>query len=228
MRYHYSVGKKHRNLTPKKPRVRYAGFRLEKALEPGWDLKFHTGTGELRFVAADGSIVPMPDASTFLGMDRGDGSIRPLAGIPSAVGSQALHSSANGALERFAIIVATDATPQLATDRYVAPMVRLLIKPRDGGHDVRCTTMAIFDCVGVKGDSRVAERIAWQAAVTFASSLPDYQQGQAVAVVTDHDVQSHAEINARTREALPGWSLPEGIDLVYGTGEKSPRIRLPS
>jgi hypothetical protein len=65
----------------------------------------------------------------------------------------------------------------------------------------------------------LSEKYAWVACIDMICSSPNYNESLRIAFITDHDLNSHARLNAGESPVIGNFYLPKTITLLYASGD---------
>jgi hypothetical protein len=120
------------------------------------------------------------------------------------------------ALDRYPNLVAIDTNSREIHGRVVNVTSAIVFNfpIRDG---LRYVTFKPLPRLEFHGATLPPERIGWH---YYLNILNQQKPRGLVAIVTDHDVKSHEQINKRREEIVCGYKLPEGFEIVYASSER--------
>ena len=124
----------------------------------------------------------------------------------------------NQALLRFAFVIAVDTNTVVIDENGVSISVAVLIRDIEIAGQRWSAKLVPQDAFEFHDAAMPPERIGWWDAIRRFTAHPDVRGP--IALVVDSELGAIAAINAREQPILDGFYLPEGVQLVYGCGDR--------
>jgi hypothetical protein len=189
-------------------------FRAEKS-GSATAIEVNLTNGDFKVRMADGAVLPItPQSNVVAAVAVGLGKVKKiLSNVPSPFARLDMIS----ALSNFSTVLAVDATPVgIGTGRSIVVVAQIFLESPTPRIEVR----VVFDVQGIPSTIN-QERLGWKLVIEEVQAAIGYHADETILIITDHDLGAHDAINARIQEVLPGYLLPPGFTLGYGS-DKSP------
>lgn len=124
----------------------------------------------------------------------------------------------NLALLRFPFVFAVDTNTMQIEGKAVSMTVPCLIRNIEIGRERWNAKLVPQDTFEFHEATVSAERIGWHHIITNIVAHPDIVRP--IAVVVDCDLDHLTKFNARTEPILGDYYLPDGLELIYGCGDR--------
>lgn len=129
-----------------------------------------------------------------------------------------IQLDANRGLLRFPFVFAVDTNTRQINHINVSVTSAIFITKIEIGEEVWNAQIVLQDAVEFHNATAPPERIGWLEVMKNILSTPGINTP--VALIVDSDLGSLARFNARIEPLIEGFYLPEGIELIYGCGDR--------
>jgi hypothetical protein len=124
----------------------------------------------------------------------------------------------NRGLLRFAFVMAVDTNTLQIGATKVSISIPVLVAGIEIGPARWNAKLVPQDAFEFHDATVPPERVGWWEAITRAKSNPEFRG--TIAVIVDSDLGDLAALNSRKQQILKGFYLPDGFELLYGSGDR--------
>ncbi len=172
--------------------------------------------GTLAFFGPQGELVTPAHIETGSAYRRSKKDPKVLA--RSVMDPTTIHLDPNRALQRFAFVVAADTNTQEIQGTKVSVTASVLVSDIEIKEPQWKATLVPQDAFEFHDAESPPERVGWADVVSRITSTPGISCP--VALIVDSELGSLSAINARREPILGTFYLPDGVELLYASGDR--------